>query len=570
MQCPRCGKTICNCLLENPGFLARAVGKQLSQLESGEALGLSTPKSGSTVEVAVGEDQLRDIGGASTPPWLFDEGNQLAIQACGELITVDAAAADWNAKCLRYYTKEDDALKQDWDAKAVWCNPPYSATIIERFVRRALDAARHGTTTVCLLPWWNYPYLDLCEQHGRIHRISSPVIFHRQDGSTLTLNRPYSTPLVVVVFGPGVQPGFGAPIRRKDTASDSSSDGDIDSVHDGTNDGAPARRRTMALPELTDEERQRREAATMLIHGDAVERLKTISDGSVDVSLIDPPYPGIERSYGMVAEDEWHDLMDSVLQECRRILKPHGSVVVVIQPNSEVVGRMRLWPWRFVLRAAEMWYDWGVVQDVYSYSPNALPTVAVQRGIGLLRTTVKWCVWIGGRDCYRNQDAVLQEPANEITVYHTDNPTEVHPSGHRINSATFRRALEERGGVTPRNLLVFPTGTPIDRHGHPAVTPYRLAEWWCRYLLPPGGVLIDPFCGSGTCLLAGLDCGASQVIGIDKEEPYLEMARRRILGEPAQPVERSEVSSKEARGSNDVGLDPLATAVVSAHWEVTP
>jgi hypothetical protein len=45
MKCPRCGKTICDCLLEDPGFLARAVGKQLSRLGSGEAPGLSTTKS---------------------------------------------------------------------------------------------------------------------------------------------------------------------------------------------------------------------------------------------------------------------------------------------------------------------------------------------------------------------------------------------------------------------------------------------------------------------------------------------------------------------------------------------
>jgi DNA modification methylase len=58
-----------------------------------------------------------------------------------------------------------------------------------------------------------------------------------------------------------------------------------------------------------------------------------------------------------------------------------------------------------------------------------------------------------------------------------------------------------------------------------------LAEWWCRYILPSGGVLVDPFCGSGTTLLAALNCGASQVIGIDKDEGYLEIARRRLGGE---------------------------------------
>ena len=37
-------------------------------------------------------------------------------------------------------------------------------------------------------------------------------------------------------------------------------------------------------------------------------------------------------------------------------------------------------------------------------------------------------------------------------------------------------------------------------------------------------------------MLAGLACGASKVIGIDKEEEYLELARRRIFGQEADPA----------------------------------
>jgi phage N-6-adenine-methyltransferase len=162
-------------------------------------------------------DPPKDNGGAATPQWLFDNCNELAVAACGQPITLDVAAAAWNAKCERYFTKEDDTLEQDWDAKAAWCNPPYSADIIDKFVRKAIDASKQGTTTCCLLPWWNYPYLDLCEQHGRIHRICGPVSFLREDGSAFALNNGYhTTALVVVVFGPTVRPGFGVPIRKGD------------------------------------------------------------------------------------------------------------------------------------------------------------------------------------------------------------------------------------------------------------------------------------------------------------------------------------------------------------------
>ena len=87
----------------------------------------------------------------------------------------------------------------------------------------------------------------------------------------------------------------------------------------------------------------------------------------------------------------------------------------------------------------------------------------------------------------------------------------------------------ERGGCTPYNLLpCSAAATRAEHYGHPATTPYAIADWWVKYLLPPGGVLLDPFVGSGTTLAAGLDNGASKVIGIDKEAKYLKMAAKRV------------------------------------------
>jgi DNA modification methylase len=99
------------------------------------------------------------------------------------------------------------------------------------------------------------------------------------------------------------------------------------------------------------------------------------------------------------------------------------------------------------------------------------------------------------------------------------------------NDAQLYGTADQRGGTTPFNLLPIPTGGQRPgREDHPAATPYRLAWWWCRYLLPAGGVLLDPFAGSGTMLTAALDCGAAKVIGIDKEKKYLAIARRNIEG----------------------------------------
>ena len=39
--------------------------------------------------------------------------------------TIDVCADEHNHKCERYYTKEQDGLRQDWTGEIVFCNPPY-------------------------------------------------------------------------------------------------------------------------------------------------------------------------------------------------------------------------------------------------------------------------------------------------------------------------------------------------------------------------------------------------------------------------------------------------------------
>ena len=170
---------------ETPESLDRITVEEALGYDSRECKDFDDASTGGTE----GEESIQPklSGDVSTSQWLVDRCKRLAIEACGEPPTLDVAAADWNHKCARYFTEAIDGLKQAWDTKAVWCNPPYSATIIEAFVRKALDAAQRGTTSIFLVPWWNYPYLDLCERHGRIHRICSPVTFTRQDGTTLTM-----------------------------------------------------------------------------------------------------------------------------------------------------------------------------------------------------------------------------------------------------------------------------------------------------------------------------------------------------------------------------------------------
>jgi len=65
---------------------------------------------------------------------------------------------------------------------------------------------------------------------------------------------------------------------------------------------------------------------------------------------------------------------------------------------------------------------------------------------------------------------------------------------------------------------------------HPTVKPTELMRYLVRLVTPPGGVVLDPFMGSGSTLKAAELEGFS-AIGIEREAEYLEIARRRIAAD---------------------------------------
>lgn len=272
-----------------------------------------------------------------------------------------------------------------------------------------------------------------------------------------------------------------------------------------------------------------------LYHGDCLDILPTLPAQSVDAVICDPPYAEIDRPYGRMTEAEWMAFMQPLTREVRRILKPHGSAVFILQPNSERIGRMRLWLWEYMVWAGR---EWNIVQDAYWWNPVVAPTGHVTIG-GLMRPSIKPCVWLGDPGCFRNQDEVLWTEAESSKARYAIARAGRHttPSGHSSDLSKGGDAAARRGGVTPFNVLPFAntaSQNSAGAHGHGAGTPYRLAEWWTKYLTKPGDVVCDPCMGSGTMGLAAQALGRA-FIGIEREWSYYEIAERRIA-EASQQV----------------------------------
>lgn len=152
----------------------------------------------------------------ATPQWLFD---QLHAEFAFDL---DAAATAANAKCPRFYTEQDDALKQDWgkDATTVWCNPPYGK-LGPLFIQRGYEQTQlyPYLTTVFLIParpdtkWW-HGYCALGEVRflkGRLKFVTAQGPIRQPTESVLTgkhaPNNAAPFPSAIVVFGAKAQPG---------------------------------------------------------------------------------------------------------------------------------------------------------------------------------------------------------------------------------------------------------------------------------------------------------------------------------------------------------------------------
>jgi DNA modification methylase len=275
-----------------------------------------------------------------------------------------------------------------------------------------------------------------------------------------------------------------------------------------------------------------------VILGDCLAVLPTLPAQSFDLVFTDPPYPFVDRPYGYWTEPQWLGLMMKVVAQVRRVLKPTGSAVFVLQPNSERAGRMRGWLWEFM---AWLCREWNVIQDAYWINDSTRPAGGACKA-GLLRGAVKYMVWVGSPECYRNQAAVLwgESEQNRYMRLSERFYTHVSPSNHRAGTTPAfndgRRKVcraAARGGVTPFNFL--PVG--CDRwgggaHGHAASTPTPLCSWWLRYLCPPGGSVLDPFAGMSTVGVAALLQGKSYT-GIERMPEYVEISRKRLDAEAA-------------------------------------
>lgn len=267
-----------------------------------------------------------------------------------------------------------------------------------------------------------------------------------------------------------------------------------------------------------------------LLQGDCLDHLRQMPDDFVDLVFCSPPYEAA-RTYGIdfkLRGEQYVEWAVARFVECTRVSK--GLVAWVIE------GQTRDFRW--------------------SASPAMLMADLHRRGIRLRKPPVFHRVGIpgsGGPDWLRN-DYEFIVCSSKGRLPWSDNTAMGHPPkwepggdpSYRMANGRRVARLHTKAGAdgimrtqgynppakaNPGNVVHCKVGGgrlgSKLAHENEAPFPESLAEFFVRSFCPPGGWVLDPFCGSGTTLAVALKHGRSG-IGIDVRESQIALTQRRL------------------------------------------
>jgi DNA modification methylase len=262
-------------------------------------------------------------------------------------------------------------------------------------------------------------------------------------------------------------------------------------------------------------------------NADCLNHMRTMPDNAVDCCVTSPPYFNL-RNYqhpdqiGSETDvEEYLGKLTIVFAEVRRILKPTGTCWVNI--GDSILKRCQaMIPARFALaQAAE---GWLILQDIIWYKPNPTPGA------------------YGPRCTPAHEYLFLM--AKSLPVYFDHNQIKEQAIGGR-SRIPVRRSAEQTKIIGRGSVCVYPKyrrkhsvwSIQVKRKqlGHSAAFPLALPTLCILAGCPSGGLVFDPFTGSGTTGCAAVLEG-KRFVGCELSAEYADIARARIAHHAAQGV----------------------------------
>ena len=325
----------------------------------------------------------------------------------------------------------------------------------------------------------------------------------------------------------------------------------------------------------------------LLFQGDARNVLSELPDACIDCAITSPPYWG-KREYaggGIGLEASYKDFvrdLGEVFKELKRVLKPEGSFWLNIGDSYFEKGLLGI-PWRvafeltdvqgWVLRNSVIWNKVKsgmdntrdrlgnvhenvfhfVKQGRYYYNADAIRSKprearvvngAVVSATGVSGVRYKRQIELStalSSDEKREAFAGLEKMLGEISAGRASDfrmiirgqQRTTHSDSEKLSGRA--KELRDKGfyflryhpnGSKPSDVWdIIPEDTQ-GRESHFAPFPTDLCRIPILASCPPGGLVLDPFCGTGSALLTARNLGR-QSVGIDISREYLNGAEKR-------------------------------------------
>jgi DNA modification methylase len=259
-----------------------------------------------------------------------------------------------------------------------------------------------------------------------------------------------------------------------------------------------------------------------IIQGDCFQVLDTISQ-SVDLILTSPPYAQQRKKYyNSISEEEYPEWTLRWMQKTIPILKPNGSVLIVIRTNlkkgivSDYVLRTRL------LLRENGWYE---PEELLWIKPDGPPLGSVYRP----RRSWESILWFSRTN---------RPYCNPKAIGSFTQKCGLGPNSTKKGLKEYVQGVSktQKTGIARCRDYFSVSVSENDRsefNTHPAQFPQALAEQLISVFTPENGVVLDPFVGSGTSAVAAMGLGRSY-IGVELHQEYCAIAEKRLAKKGAQ------------------------------------
>jgi len=233
------------------------------------------------------------------------------------------------------------------------------------------------------------------------------------------------------------------------------------------------------------------DAGLTLYHGDMREVLPALGL-QADLIVADPPYAETSLEW-----DRWPDGWPALAATAANSMWCFGSM-------------------RMFLDRAPEFTDWKLSQDIVWEKPNGTG-IAADRFRRVHEHATHW--YRGGwASVHHEPPRIAHAGPRSAGAHRQSQPDHVGKVGTRFwtdDGTRLQRSVLKAANLHQRGAI------------HPTEKPLGILDPLIRYACPPGGLVVDPFAGSGSTLDAARQSGR-RAIGIEAREEYCEAIARRL------------------------------------------